>query len=201
MLSACDADIGDRRLVGQLESDRIEISAEIFEPIVERAVAEGQRVESGQLLIRQDTARIESRMTEADAAVKQSRARLDELIRGPRKEQIVAAQAKVDGAIKDLEFRETDLRRAQDLFKRKLASPSVRDGAEATRDQAQANLDNLEARLDELLSGTTVEELRQAEAAVRVAEARLESLNIDRQRHSSVAPSAGVVEQLWSAKV
>jgi HlyD family secretion protein len=195
-LSGCEAENGERRLVGQLESDRIEITAEVSEPIVERAVVEGESVESGQLLIRQDTSRIEARIVEAEANTQQTRARLDELIRGPRKEQIVAARANVDGATRELKFRETELQRTQSLFERELASPDVRDRAQAAKDQAQANLDNLEARLDELLSGTTVEELRQAEEAVRVAEARVESLLIDRRRHSAVAPSAGVVDSL-----
>ena len=193
---ACAPTDEAQRLVGQLESDRVEITAEFSEPILERMVAEGEQVNIGQLLIRQDTSRVETRVAEADATVKQTRARLAELIRGPRKELIVAAKANVDGAHTELEFRATDLKRAQDLFARELASPELRDRAQTARDAAQANLDNLEARLDELLSGTTVEELRQAEESVKVAEARLAALAIDRDRHSTTAPVAGVIDTL-----
>jgi HlyD family secretion protein len=195
-LWACDPADDDNRLVGQLESDRVEITAEFAEPIVERAVVEGQAVEPGQLLIRQDVARIDARIAEAEAALRQTRARLDELTRGPRRELIVAAQANVDGAVKELAFRETDLKRNQDLYDRELASPELRDRAAVARDAARANLESLEARLDELLSGTTIEELRQAEAAVRQAEIRVESLTIDRDRHSALAPSAGIIDSL-----
>jgi HlyD family secretion protein len=195
-IPACEPAPTDQRLVGQLESDRVEITAEFAEPIVDRSVAEGQTVTQGQLLIRQDVARIDARIEEAEAAVTQVRARLDELTRGPRREQIVAAQANVDGAINELDFRETDLKRARDLFDRDLASPDLLDRAEVARDAARANLESLEARLDELLSGTTIEELRQAEAAVRQAEIRVRSLQIDRDRHLAVAPSDGVVDSL-----
>lgn len=195
-LVACEAPDDNHRLVGQLESDRVEITAEFAEPILERAVIEGQAVEPGQLLIRQDTARIERRIAEAEAALGQTRARLDELTRGPRREQIVAAQANVDGAVKELAYRETDLKRAQDLYERELASPELRDRSEVARDAARASLESLEARLDELLSGTTIEELRQAESAVRQAEIRVESLGIDRDRHFALAPAAGIVDSL-----
>ena len=195
-LAACDARDTGQRIVGQLESDRIEITAEVHEPIVERPVIEGQSVTAGTLLIRQNSARIEARIAEARAAQLQARARLDELIRGPRRELIEAAQADVRGARDELEFRETDLARAQQVFERNLASHEIRDRAKAARDTARARLESLEARLEELLTGTTPEELRQAEEAVSQAEARLLSLAIDLERHSSVAPVDSVVDSL-----
>lgn len=195
-LAACEADDGNHRLVGQMESDRIEITAEVAEPIIERHVVEGEQVEKGQHLVSQDTSRIDARIKEAEANVRQARARVDELVRGPRSEQIVAAQANVSGALKELEFRETDLKRAQDLFDRSLGSSEARDRARAARDAARSNLESLEAKLDEFLTGTTIEEMRQAEAAVLQAKARLDSLAVDRDRHLAVAPRDGVIDSL-----
>jgi HlyD family secretion protein len=196
LLAACDAQDANQRIVGQLESDRIEITAEVAEPIIERPVIEGQSVTAGTLLIRQDTSRIESRIAEAKASELQARARLDELIRGPRKELIVAAQANVQGAKDELEFRETDLARAQEVFERNLASSAIRDRVQAARDNARAQLESLQANLEELLTGTTPEELRQAEEAVSRAAARIASLTIDLERHSSGAPVDSVVDSL-----
>lgn len=193
---ACDSQEANQRIVGQLESDRIEITAEVSEPIVERAVIEGQSVDAGHLLITQDTARIESRLAEARANELQARARLDELIRGPRKELIVAAQASVRGAKDELAFRETDLDRAQQVHELNLTSSDLRDRARAARDNAKANLENLQAKLDELLTGTTPEELRQAEEAVNQASARIALLTIDLERHSSIAPVDSIVDSL-----
>ncbi len=193
---ACDSQKANQRIVGQLESDRIEITAEVSEPIIERGVIEGQEVVAGDSLISQDTSRIESRIAEAKASEMQARARLDELIRGPRKELIVAAQANVRGAQDELAFRETDLIRAQQVFERNLASHEIRDRAKAARDNTKADLENLEAKLDELLAGTTPEELGQAEEAVNQASARIASLTIDLERHSSIAPVDGIVDSL-----
>ncbi len=196
LLVGCDTQDANQRIVGQMESDRIEITAEVSEPIVERLVIEGQSVEAGHLLISQDTSRIESRIAEAKASELQARARLDELIRGPRKELIVAAQANVRGAKDELEFRDTDLARAQQVFELNLASHEIRDRAKAARDNARAKLQSLEAKLEELLTGTTPEELRQAEELVSQTDARLTSVAIDLERHAAVAPVDSIVDSL-----
>jgi len=196
LLSACAPDQDESRLVGLLESDRIEITAETSEPIVNRLVVEGESVVAGQSLIQQDGARAETRIEEADAILQQTLARQDELIRGPRREKIRAAESSVRGAEKELSFRQTDLARAEEVFTRQLASPDVRDRAVVARDTAQANVESLQAGLDEVLTGTTAEELRQAAAAVRQAEARLQSVRIDLARHTTYAHEDGVVDTL-----
>lgn len=193
-IAACDAANDESKIVGQLESDRIEIRSEVFEPIVEIAVVEGQRVSTGDLLLRQDNTRILARIQETEAALAQNQARLDELIRGPRKEQIDASRANVDGGKRELQFRKTEYERAQKVFERELASPDRLDRAKAALDRAEATLEFEEARLQELLSGTTVEELAQAEQAVQQIEARLSALRIDFERHQPQAPVDGVVD-------
>jgi len=193
-IAGCDSSGGDTRVVGQLESDRIEITAEVSEPIVEIIVKEGQRVTAGDLLLQQDKRRILSRIRETKAALAQSKARLDELVRGPRKEQIAAGRANVQGATSDLEFRNAEYERAQIVFQRELASPDSLDRAKAALDRAKANLQVQQARLQEMLNGTTIEELAQAQQAVRQFEARLSALQIDLERHAALAPVDGIVD-------
>ena len=56
-VAACD-EPNDRNIaVGELASDRIELIAEVNEPILEIAVAEGDPVTAGQLILRQDDVR------------------------------------------------------------------------------------------------------------------------------------------------
>ncbi len=193
-VTACGSANTDSRIVGQLASDRIEIRAEVFEPIVEIAVTEGQRVSSGDLLLRQDDRRILSRIRETEAALAQSQARLDELIRGPRKEQIDAGRANVDGGRRELEFRKIEYRRAKQIFERELASPDRLDRAKAALDRAETTLEFESARLQEMLSGTTAEELAQARQAVQQVETRLASLQVDLDRHRPQAPVDGIID-------
>jgi HlyD family secretion protein len=193
-MQACQPQGNQHQMVGQLESDRIELAAEFSEPIISRSVNEGQIVSVGDIIIRQNPDRANARVREAEAALMQNQARLDELTRGPRKEQIVAAQANVDGAVQELAFRQTELERVRALLGRKLSSPGDHDRALAALDSAAASLDFNKARLAELLTGTTVEELDQARAAVMVAEAQRDRSQIDLDRLTTLAPVDGVID-------
>jgi HlyD family secretion protein len=192
--AACEQSNDAQIIVGELMSDRVELTAEAAEPIVEVLVAEGEAVESGQLLMRQDAARARARLAEAEAALAEARARFDELVRGPRHEQIAAARATVDGASDELEFRRSDHARVQQLHARGLASPELLDRAKAALDAAEAALALRRAQLQELLNGTTAEALSQAEQAVKRAEARRELLEVDVSRHDIRAPVDGIVD-------
>jgi HlyD family secretion protein len=194
LIGACDDSNSVRRVVGDLASDRIELTVEANEPIIEIHVAEGEAVIAGQLLLRQDATRVMARLAEAIAALAQAQARLDELVRGPRQEQIAAARAYVHGAIRDLEFRGAEYERTKRIHEQQLASPDLLDRAKAALDAAQANHDLRRAQLQELLAGTTVEELTQAEQALRQAEARRDYLQVDVERHEVRAPVAGIVD-------
>ncbi len=196
LLWACQQEPDTLRIVGQLASDRIELTAESSEPIVVRRVIEGQLVMVGEPLVEQNTDRALARVAEAEALLDQAQARLDELLRGPRKEQILAAQASLDGSVLELEYRLVELDRAEALLSKALASAENRDSARSAVDSAAARLEVNKARLQELLTGTTVEELEQARAVVGQSQARLRQLQIDLERSTTVAPVAGVVDSL-----
>jgi len=193
-LTACAPSHNENRIVGELTSERIELSAEVAEPIVEILVAEGVAVSAGDILLRQNADRANARLAEATAALAQAQARLDELLRGPRAEQIRAARANVTGSVHDLEFRSADFERAKEVFAKKLASPNTLDRAKAAYDAAGANLSLRRAQLEELLTGTTVEELTQAEQAVHQFEARRDLALVDVDRHTTRAPVDGITD-------
>jgi len=193
-LIACSPADDNNRVVGELASDRIELTAEFSEPIIEIIVAEGEAVISGQKLLRQNNARATARLADAEAQYLQSKARMDEMLRGPRSEQITAARASVEGATQDLDFRQSEHSRISEIHQRGLASTEVLDRANAALDASQATLKLRLAQLEELLAGTTVEELAQAEQAVNQAAARRDAVRIDLDRHLLVAPVDGVVD-------
>ena len=194
LLVACESSTQDYSVVGELSSDRVEVTAEFAEPITAIAVAEGAEVAAGDVLVEQDASRAEARLREADAALGQVRARLDELVRGPRSEQIAAARANVEGANQELDFRQSELERVREIHARGLASAELLDQAQAALDGAQASLKFALAQLEERLAGTTVEELAQAEQAVQQAIARRDAAAVDLQRHTLRAPIDGVAD-------
>ena len=193
-ITGCTNDENANRVVGELTSDRYELTAEVGEPITAFNVVEGERVTTGQVLLRQDDTRASARLAESSAALAQQQARLDELVRGPRSEQIAAARANVEGATQDLEYRQTEMKRVEDIHARGLASPDQLDQASAAVDAAQAHLKLRLAQLEEVLAGTTIEELAQAEQAVAQLAARRDAIRVDLERHTTRAPVAGIAD-------
>lgn len=193
-IAACDSADDAYRVVGELASDRIELTAESSEPIVDVSVREGDSVAAGDVLLRQDDSRARSRLVEAEASLAERQARLDELVRGPRAEQIAAARANVEGATQDLAFRSSELERVSEVHRKGLASPDLLDRTKAALDAAKANLKLRRAQLEELLAGTTIEELAQAEQAVKQSAARRDSVLIDLERHTIRAPVDGIAD-------
>ena len=192
--AACGDGDSPYRVVGELTSDRIEITSESSEPITSIAVIEGESVQAGQALVEQDARRASAQLAEAEAALRQAQARLDELVRGPRKEQIDAARASVEGASQELEFRQAELERTREVHARGLASPDALDRAQAALDAAQANLKLRLAQLEEMLTGTTIEELAQAEQAVRGAAARRDAAEVALEHHTLRSPVDGIAD-------
>ena len=195
-LAGCESDNSPLPAVGTLERDRIALVAEANEPIVDIAVTEGDSLESGQLILQLDTANHEAQLAGAQAALQRAEQRLAELIRGPRQERIVEAQARVDGARENLAAQGREHDRVEALVADNLLSPSALDAAYARRELAEADFEESQAVLDELLEGTTPEELGQAQAAVEEASAAVDSLMISSERLSVRAPRPGIVEVL-----
>ena len=194
ILGACSDVDETSRVVGELQSDRIELTVDYAEPIMSIAVAEGETVTAGQVLLLQDDSRARARLAEADASLLQAKARLDELVRGPRSELIVAARANVEGATQELAFRKSEQERFSEIHRRGLASAETLDRVNAALDSAQASLKLQLAQLEELLAGTTIEELSQAEQVVKQSEARRDSAQIELDRHTLKAPVDGVLD-------
>ena len=158
-------------MVGTLERDRVEVTVESNEPIIAIHVQDGQVLETGDLILEQDPARLERVLAQQTALRDQSAARLAELERGPRTETIREARAQLESARSSARNAATNLVRAQDMFERDLSDQSTLDFAitrsETTKSAEQAATESL----NRLLNGTTVEELDQAIAALAAAEA------------------------------
>lgn len=195
MLAACGTEEGTT-LVGTLERDRVELKVESNEPIVEIAVRDGQAVEPGDLILRQSADRAEAQVARLQAQRDQAAARLAELQRGPREESIREARANLAAARAERVNAANRLERTREVFSRGLSSQGALDTDEAQYQTAVAREQAAKEALERLLNGTTLEELQQAEAALRGAEAQLRLARIDLERTRLTAPVAGVVDKV-----
>lgn len=183
-------------LLGTLEWDRVAVEAEVSEPIIAVAVAEGDRVKTGDLILSLDPRRTDAQLAQARADMRRADAALAELRHGTRIETIDAARATVAGA----QSTQTNARRERDrlaaIRKRGLIAQADLDNAETALRTATANANAARANLTELLNGTRIEDIEQAEAALAATQAAVEHLTLTRARLDVRAPRDGEVDAL-----
>jgi HlyD family secretion protein len=195
VLAGCGRD-GGPRAEGQLAWDRVELVAEAAEPIVSRAAREGQRVAAGDLILQLDATRAVAQARQASAVRAQAEARLAEVQRGPRREQVSAASADLAGAESAYDAATREFERVQKLAEQRLVSPDALDQARAARDRTQAARNAARSRLDELVNGATREQLLQAQAALAQAKAAETAANVLLERLAVRAPAPGRIDAL-----
>jgi HlyD family secretion protein len=182
--------------VGTVERDRLELVAEAQEPIVEIPVREGERVAAGQVVLRLEEKRLAADVERAKGARDRAMARLAELERGPRRERIEEARARLEGAEGVLVTARRDLERFRKLAAEDIAEQARLDQARASYDEALSRRNQAKAELDALVTGTTPEELDQARAAVAEAQGALQAARIRQERLVVRAPQDGIIDAL-----
>jgi HlyD family secretion protein len=194
-LAAC-ADKGPAPLVGSLEWDRVAVTAELSEPVMQWHVAEGDRVEAGAVVLELDARRQDARIAEQEAQLAAMEAQFAEATHGARVETIDAQRANLARARAAQTDAETEYTRVAELRKRELVAQSLVDQALAARNQRRAETQAAEAQLRELTAGTRPEQVEQAAASVAAARASLDTLKLTRERLTVRAPRAGRIDAL-----
>ena len=193
---ACSGDGDLQQMHGTLERDRLELVAESNERIIEVPVREGDRVEVGTVVLRQEAGTMQPRLDQARASLAEAERRLADAVAGPRQREIDEARAALAGAESSLQTERREFERVDALVERRLLSASDRDQARARRDSALSARDQARARLRLLEEGTRPEQLREIEAVVERARAALGELEISAGRYAVRAPRKGMVEAL-----
>ena len=194
LLTGCETD-EVTYMVGTLERDRIEVSVESNEPILAIHVTDGQMLKAGDLILEQDPARLQNLLAQQKATRDQAAARLAELKRGPREETIREARAQLESAEASAANASDNLKRARDIFERKLSDQQTLDFAITRWKTASATEKAARQSLEKLLNGTTIEELQQAEAALEGAEAGMTRIQYDIERLKTYAPIDGMLDK------
>jgi HlyD family secretion protein len=183
-------------LPGTVERDRIGLVAEASEPIVELAVHEGDRVATGALILRLDPRVGNTQLDQARAQVRAASARLLELTRGARSEEVAQARAQLERAQVQVDSERRELERQKALVARQLVSATAVDRQQLAVDSAEAERKRAAAALLELERGTRSEQIEQARAAASEAEARVAELEVSVARLTLRAPEAAIVDAL-----
>lgn len=175
-----------QKVSGTIETDEIHVASRYGGRVDKIHVEEGDTLTGGQLIV-------ELEATELKAQRAQAAARLAELEKGPRAEEIATASHEWEALKADLEFARTDAKRAQELFEHKTISETDLDRAASRARALEQNAAAAKARYDLLRAGTRPEEIDQARAQLAVIDAQLGEMRV-------VAPTNCVLEVL-SVKV
>jgi HlyD family secretion protein len=186
----------ETQMLGTLEWDRVGVAAEVSEPILRIVVKEGDDAHAGDAILELDPRRTDAELAQATADARRTESALAELQHGTRIETIDAARATLAGAesTRANAMRERD-RRAE-IRKRGLIAQADLDNAETALRTATAQANNSRANLTELLNGTRIEDIEQAEAALASAQAAVQRLTLTRARLDVRAPTDGRVDAL-----
>jgi len=208
-VAACGGRGGDGagRASGYVEATDVRVAPQVGGRLIEVAVSEGDRVATGALVARLDTADAELALRRAEADRDQAIAALKLLEAGARAEDIrqaraqeSSAQAEVVGAQSELDAANADLRRFDALLQSNAGSRKQRDDAATKRDVAMARVNSARERaraateaVARLRAGARPEEIAGGRARVAAADAQIAALKKNIADAVLTSPVAGIV--------
>jgi HlyD family secretion protein len=183
-------------LLGTLERERVTVTAQATERITRIDVAEGDDVHAGDPILSLDARRSEAHIDQARAEVARAESALAELRNGTRIERVDAARANLNGAQASAANARRERDRLAEIRKRGLIAQAALDSAETALRNANAQRDAAQATLAQLLNGSRIEDVEQAESSLASARAVVDQLELDRARYDVVAPRDGRIDAL-----
>jgi len=158
---------------GTIEATEAQVAAKVAGVLTGVLPAEGDPVDSAQVLARVDDAGLRWQLAQAEAARDLAQAHMDMAVNGPRAEELAAARAAVAQAAAQERAARADRERAESLAATGTATGRQLDEARARAATAAAALDQARAAVDLLEAGTRPEQLAAARAQVAQTVAQL----------------------------
>ena len=142
-------------------------------------------------------------ISQAQAAVENAQARLQQLLDGSRPQEIQSAKAGVDQALADMEKKKADMDRAKKLYQDKYIAAQDWDAAKTAYDMAVANYKKAQENYDLVVEGPRKEEiaagraqLEQSQAALRLTKTHRIQIDVLKKE---LATARGQVKEAASA--
>lgn len=151
---------------GEVESTRIDIAARVSGRLAKVAVARGQDVDAGAILLVIDNPELVARLQEANAEKAVADAELARINVGTRAEIISQRKAEIDRATAELTFAQQTYNRTRQLVADQFAPRSKLDQDTDALTLAQKRLDQANLAYQEAVAGFTLEEHKIAQGNV-----------------------------------
>ena len=178
---------------GTLEATEAELGFQVPGRIDSILVQEGDRVTSGQRIAVLDLDELTARRDAAVAMAAAQRARLAELERGFRPEEVAQAEVALQSAQHRLDDAERDLTRTRNLFEGGAVSRQALDNQQSAFNLARSDRDRLQQQVNLLKSGSRPEQIAAQRAMLAQAEAARVQTDATLTQAVVVAPFSGSV--------
>lgn len=161
--------------------------------VIEFFVNEGDRVKKDQPLaqLRLDALKIQRAAAMAELDLREQE--LAEMENGSRPEELDQAKARVAGAKALMEYRQSRLKRLQELIERKAASTDEFQDASSVADQAVAAYLDAHKAYELAVAGPRKEKINQAKARVAAGKEEVNRIDDQIRKHTIVSPFDGYV--------
>jgi len=184
---------GKIRVSGNIEITPVEVSFKIPGRVVERPVAEGQLITTGQLVARMDDKDLKVEVDQRRAQVVSVRAVLAELKDGSRPEEIAQAEAALERAQAEGSRARIEYERQKRLYDREVISTREFDQAKTTFEAAEARTREAKEFLTLVLKGPRLEKIDQARANLEQAKQVLELAQTRLNYATLLSPLSGTI--------
>jgi HlyD family secretion protein len=194
-LTACSHE--DGAYSGYVEGEYLRLAGPIAGRLDALSVREGDTVAAGAPLFALEADKERAAVDQSHQQLMQAQARLADLQKGKRPQEIDAIRAQYAQAQATAQQTIDDRRRTEALFREGVATAQKRDDAVSQDNAAQARVRELQAQLNVAELPARSDQVNAAEAEVHAAEAVLAQAQWQLDQKTLKAPAAGVIQQVY----
>jgi RND family efflux transporter MFP subunit len=154
---------------------------------------EGDSITAATALAKLDTEHLETNRRKIAARRAQAAAKLDEMVTGPRDEDIAAARARVASFDAQVELLKRQTARQKSLAASRASSQDEYEQYAFGLKAREAQLDEARHNLEELLNGTRTEQIVAQRAVVVELDATIADIDVDLRKSTLTAPFDGTI--------
>jgi HlyD family secretion protein len=191
------ADEGGIRASGFIEGRDYSIASALGGRVIEIMTDQGERVESGQILVRLDGTAFDHAYDAAQAGVAAAEAALTSLESQPRPQDLATAQASLDAAKANFNAAVAALDLLKESYKPFKPPEAELHNAESAAEVARASADLAQAQFNQVVAGPFEGEIEIARAAVEEAKANLRLIEHQLAELYLGVPVTGIVSQIF----
>lgn len=182
---------------GNIETVNVTLSSKTSGEIKELRIKEGERVKAGDTIMVIDTETLRLQLKQLEAGADMSRAQLDLLRNGARKEDILQAESLVKQAQINYDLAKTDLDRLQKLYQSQTITKKQYDDAVGKYDMMKAQLFSANENYDKLKKFSRPEDIKQGEARLNQSNASADLIRKNIRDSYITSPINGIIVEKY----